>query len=101
MASSWFCETSLGSLCPEDTTYTVMVTITEKYLRDHCTSRGGFTAKQLMIIGVEWPPPKRWKKTIVGKVLTDEQAFQFSEARYSKRNSDGKSGKLKKTRSKK
>ena len=40
--------------------------ITEVQLEELRTPRGGFTKKTLAILGVPWPPPKGWKKKLLG-----------------------------------
>lgn len=40
--------------------------ITEQVLKDAESINGAWSRKQLEIIGVKWPPPKGWKKKILG-----------------------------------
>lgn len=43
------------------------VTLTAELLDKLKTPNGGFKAKQLALLGVEWPPYKGWKKDLIGK----------------------------------
>lgn len=51
--------------------------VTKQYLNKHKTGKGGWTKKQLVALGVEWPPTKGWKKIVIGHALTDEKVRAF------------------------
>jgi len=36
-------------------------------LIDKAARNGGYSRRQLAAVGIEWPPAKGWKKTLVGK----------------------------------
>ena len=57
--------------------------ITYEYLQEHRTDAGGWTSKQLKIIGIDWPPVKGWMDGVYGKCLTKEEAKAFEDAKYS------------------
>lgn len=44
------------------------VVITEGIIQRGQSERGGWTKQQLAILGIRWPPPKGWKKKVVGKL---------------------------------
>lgn len=47
--------------------------ITDQWLRDNMSPRGGWTKAQFAAIGVPWPPPKGWKLAVIGQEITPEQ----------------------------
>ena len=56
--------------------------ITEEFLRKYSTTRSGqfgWNARQLSILGIQWPPRSGWIKRCIGKELTDEAAALFIE----------------------
>ena len=55
--------------------------ITEKYLIDNATKRGGYTKAQVLALGLSWPLPSGWKKKIIGTEITDSQAARFELAK--------------------
>ncbi|HSH24581.1 MAG TPA: hypothetical protein VLA13_03480 [Massilibacterium sp.] len=40
--------------------------ITEQILKEAESINGAWSRKQLETIGIKWPPPKGWKKKIIG-----------------------------------
>jgi hypothetical protein len=55
-----------------------MHTITRKWAHEWCTKPpAGWTAAQLRVLGVAWPPKKGWLSALRGKTIPDEQARQF------------------------
>jgi hypothetical protein len=38
---------------------------------------GAWTADQFRVIGIEWAPPHGWKRTVIGRQITDEQKARF------------------------
>ncbi len=51
--------------------------VTESWLMQHRTAKGGWTRKQLALVGVPWPLPKHWKKNLVGRVVEKALAVGF------------------------
>lgn len=51
--------------------------ITEDLLAAGISERGGFSKSQLALLGVEWPPPKGWKHTIIGMSISNDAATEF------------------------
>jgi len=51
--------------------------ITKRFLMDNRTKSGAWTAEQLRIIGVKWPPVKGWQGRMVGKELTGAEVAEF------------------------
>ena len=59
-----------------------MKTITNEYLHEHKTVNGGWTSKQLSILGVDWPPKNRWIDEVCGMNISDTEANAFEEAKF-------------------
>lgn len=55
--------------------------VTKTWVHAHKTVRGGWTKKQLAVLGVPWPPPKGWLKAVVGTQITESQRIEFEAAR--------------------
>lgn len=36
------------------------------------TKKGGFTRAQLSLLGVDWPPTRGWKASLIGTEITSE-----------------------------
>lgn len=54
--------------------------ITEKWLMDHATKHGsGWTREQLRLIGVAWPPPRGWKRAMIGVHVAEDLARRFED----------------------
>ncbi len=51
--------------------------VTTEWLQKWATAKGGYTKRQLAIIGVAWPPEKGWKVKVTPVTLTDESAREF------------------------
>lgn len=58
-----------------------MITLTEEMIRVGESSRGGYNKKQLAILGIDWPPTKGWKSSMIGKSITEETYQHFIEAK--------------------
>lgn len=59
--------------CPN----TYMFRITNKWIWDFRTPRGGWKASQLRYIGVPWPPPKGWRQRAIGRLISEEAKAKF------------------------
>ena len=46
------------------------VTINRELITLAATARGGYTQTQLEALGVAWPPPKGWKRAVVGRRIS-------------------------------
>ena len=55
--------------------------VTERFLLDNTTPRGQWNAKQLAVLGIQWPPIKGWKQRVIGMEISEEEARRFSELR--------------------
>lgn len=55
--------------------------VTERFLLDNTTPRGQWNAKQLAVLGIQWPPTKGWKQRVIGMEISDEEARRFAELR--------------------
>jgi len=56
-----------------------MFQITNEWLTEHRTKGGGYNAKQLNLLGIQWPPKTGWKQKLIGTNLDSEKAKQFEE----------------------
>ena len=43
-----------------------MITITKEWLESNKTKLGGYNRIQIESLGLDWPPPKGWKKLVIG-----------------------------------
>lgn len=51
--------------------------ITSSFIDKNKTKNGGWTKRQLEILGVSWPPQKGWKSKTLGLILTDFEVKEF------------------------
>jgi len=58
-----------------------MFTITKRWLEDNKTKNGGYTKRQMDIIGFTHPPPKGWMKECCGQLIQNDDAFCFELAK--------------------
>ena len=54
-----------------------MFIITNEWLFRHRTKAGGYTKKQLNILGIQWPPIVGWKNALIGKYIDITKAKEF------------------------
>lgn len=54
-----------------------LFTITSQWISDCSTGKGGWTKKQLNVLGLSWPVTKGWKKTLIGKSIDLETKTKF------------------------
>jgi hypothetical protein len=54
-----------------------MPLITEELLALGRSDAGGWSKAQLAVLGVPWPPVTGWKKTVLGRRITDDAAAAF------------------------
>jgi hypothetical protein len=54
-----------------------MHTVTEQWIRDHATAKGGWKKRQLELIGEPWPPKPGWIARAVGRQITEDQRLEF------------------------
>lgn len=45
------------------------VELTDELIRAGESRRGGYSARQLEVLGVSWPPVKGWKRDVIGKQI--------------------------------
>jgi hypothetical protein len=60
------------------------VEITQELFDAGKSYRGGWSAKQLKVIGIEWPPEKGWMQKAMGKRIPDSDAQLFIQLRKTK-----------------
>lgn len=53
------------------------ILITHEWLHAHGTPGGGWTAQQLAVFDIAWPPSKGWLKGLVGQHMTAGQREAF------------------------
>lgn len=51
--------------------------ITAKWIHKHKTAAGGWTAAQLIAIGVSWPPFHGWIGKAIGQEISEQQRRAF------------------------
>lgn len=56
--------------------------ITNEWLDLHRTAHGAWSAAQLNVLGIKWPPPRGWKRYVCGMELSDESARAFIAGKY-------------------
>lgn len=57
------------------------IILTSEMLHDASTcGYNGFTAKQLSVFGIKWPPKKGWLKALVGTTIMASEYRRFVEA---------------------
>lgn len=55
---------------------TKYVTLTSDMIERGKSSKGGWSMRQLALLGIDWPPPRNWKSKIIGKRV---DAFKYAE----------------------
>lgn len=53
--------------------------VTKLWLKNNRTVAGGWTRKQLSVVGIGWPPFHGWMKKACGKEIADEDARAFEK----------------------
>lgn len=61
-----------------------MFIVTEDWIREHCSARGGWTRDQLEVLGAPWPPVQGWIGRAVGQSISPAQRERFEAGRRSK-----------------
>lgn len=61
-----------------------MFVVTEEWIKDNKTARGGWIAAQLRLLGEQWPPAGGWITRATGRTLTLAEKAAFEEAANSK-----------------
>jgi len=56
---------------------TEAVLVTNEYINEFKTKRGAWTRAQIIALGLTWPPQHGWKNSIIGEVITGQQAEAF------------------------
>ena len=51
--------------------------ISEELIAAGTSERGGLSKRQLALLGVDWPPVRGWKKSIIGRAISEEDAEVF------------------------
>lgn len=45
------------------------IVLTRELIEAGVSSKGGYNAVQLKVLGIDWPPPKGWKKSVIGTTI--------------------------------
>ena len=53
------------------------VIITDELIEAGKSAAGGWTKKQLRLIGQKWPPPLEWKNKVIGRKVDKRKADEF------------------------
>lgn len=51
--------------------------ITMQWLHAHCTEKGGWTKRQLELLGMQWPPLAGWQRRVDGALISGVAAAEF------------------------
>lgn len=51
--------------------------ITQELLAAGASEGGGFSRRQTELLGVAWPLPSGWKRSVIGRMISDEAAEEF------------------------
>ena len=54
-------------------------TVSKVWIHDNTTLGGSWTANQLKILGVSWPPPKGWINRVEGMEIRDVDQQKFEQ----------------------
>lgn len=52
------------------------------------SGEGGWNKKQFEILGISWPPPRGWRKLVIGKIISYSDALKFIEYKRVKNKKD-------------
>lgn len=63
------CNLGKSNLFEDDFRPKNYVTLTKNHIEMAKSARGGFSKRQLALLGVSWPPKRGWKKKIIGKTI--------------------------------
>lgn len=51
--------------------------LTEQRIDAGRSERGGWSRKQLALLGVDWPPKTGWKQRVIGDEISEDKYRQF------------------------
>lgn len=51
--------------------------VTAEFIEQGKSQRGGWSKRQLAILGVQWPPQPGWKQRAIGREITQAEAEEF------------------------
>ncbi len=54
--------------------------ITNEWLHKHCSRGTAWTAAQFKVLGILWPPYHGWKRDVLGRELSEDEAQAFASA---------------------
>ncbi len=54
-----------------------MFTVTREWIFAHRTPKGGWTLRQMQLVGSDWPPKHGWIDRATGKPITDQDKAKF------------------------
>ena len=59
------------------------IILTQELIEAGVSSKGGYNKCQLAALGIEWPPQKGWKTSVIGHTITEEDYQRFIDAKKS------------------
>jgi predicted GIY-YIG superfamily endonuclease len=51
--------------------------ISEQFLNDGASAANGYTRRQVELLGLAYPPPKGWRRSVIGQHIADDVADEF------------------------
>lgn len=51
--------------------------ISDHLIKSGQSAKGGWTRKQLQLLGVEWPPKQGWRRRVIGREIDKSAAEEF------------------------
>jgi hypothetical protein len=61
-----------------------MFRITKQWLNAHKTESGGVTKAQIILLGIDWPPPRGWMSRLEGCQISDDDRSRFELGKHIK-----------------
>ncbi|MNW15261.1 hypothetical protein D3C71_2137120 [compost metagenome] len=56
------------------------MTVTNDWLLQSQTVKGGYNKRQLALLGIVWPPTRGWKHDVLDTEIPDDVAREFEDA---------------------
>lgn len=53
------------------------MTVTPEFIEQGKSAHGGWSKRQLAILGVQWPPQPGWKPRAIGREIAQAEANEF------------------------
>ena len=59
----------------------IQMILTERYIKEHATAKGGWTKKQIEALGLSWPTEKGWIERLIGTEISETQRLAFEDGK--------------------